>query len=100
VDTPKRLVVLTPLGQRFAAGDVDERRRIWREQVMRLRLFRVTRDLVDRNGGELSRKELLREIGTRLPMEDPETTLDILVAWGRFGGLFVYSEDRGVLGLA
>jgi NitT/TauT family transport system ATP-binding protein len=100
VDTPKRLVVLTPLGQRFAAGDVDERRRVWREQVMKLRLFRVTRELVERNGGELSRKELLQEIGIRLPMEDPETTFNTLVAWARFGGLFVYSEDGGVLGLA
>ena len=100
VDTPKRLVVLTPRGQRFAAADVDERRRIWREQLLQLRLFRVTSELAERNGGEVTRKELMQEIAARLPMEDPETTVDTLVRWGRFGGLFVYSEDRGVLGVA
>ncbi|MFI5184850.1 MAG: AAA-associated domain-containing protein, partial [Vicinamibacteria bacterium] len=74
--------------------------RIWREQLLQLRLFRVTRELAERYGGEVTRKELMQEIAVRLPMEDPETTVDTLVRWGRFGGLFVYSEDRGVLGAA
>ena len=99
VDTPKRLVVLTPLGQRFAAGSVDERKRIWGEQATQLKLFRVTRDLIELHGGELSRDELLQEIGARLPMEDPEATFDTLVVWGRFGGLLTYNDDGGALSI-
>jgi NitT/TauT family transport system ATP-binding protein len=99
VDTPKRLVVLTPLGQRFAAASVDERKAIWGERALQLRLFRVTRDLIELRGGELSREELLQEIGTRLPMEDPEVTFDTLVVWGRFGSLLAYDDDRNVLSL-
>ena len=97
VDTPKRLVVLTPLGQRFAAAPPVDQHRLWREGLLQLRLFKVTRELMELRGGELSRKELLQEISNRLPIEDPETTFDTLVAWARFGGLFNYSEDLGRL---
>jgi NitT/TauT family transport system ATP-binding protein len=97
VDTPRRLVVLTPLGQRFAAAPPVEQRRLWREGVMQLRLFKVTRELMELRGGELSKMELLQEISNRLPTEDPETTFDTLVAWARFGGLFNYSEEQGQL---
>jgi NitT/TauT family transport system ATP-binding protein len=97
VDTPKRLVVLTPLGLRFVAAEQDERQRIWHDQALQLRLFRITRDLLALHGGELRKDELLQEIAARLPMEDAERTFDTLVAWGRFGGLFDYREDQGAL---
>ena len=93
VDTPRRLVVLTPLGQRFAAGSPEEQKRIWGERALALRLFRVTRDLIELHGGELPKKELLQEISNRLPTEDPEATFEILIAWARRGGLFAYSEE-------
>ena len=97
VDTPNRLVVLTPLGHRFAAAPPVDQRRLRREGVMPLRLFKVTRELMELRGGELSKKELLQESSNRLPTQDPETTFDTLVAWARFGGLFNYSEDLGRL---
>jgi len=97
VDTPRRMVILTPLGQRFAAAPPVDQHRLWREGIMRLRLFKVTRELMDIRGGELSKDELLQEISNRLPTEDPEATFETLVAWARFGGLFLYSEDLGRL---
>jgi len=97
VDTPRRLVVLTPLGQRFAAAPPADQQRLWREGLLQLRLFKVTRELMELRGGELTRKELLLEIANRLPTEDPETTFDTLVAWARFGSLFHYSEEQGRL---
>ena len=97
VDTPRRLVTLTPLGQRFTAADPDEQQRLWREGVLQLRLFRVVRELMELRGGELTQKELLQEITSRLPTEDPEATLETLVAWARFGALFAYSEELGRL---
>ena len=42
VDTPQRLVVLTPLGQRFAAAPPVDQHRLWREGLLQLRLFKVT----------------------------------------------------------
>ena len=97
VDTPKRSVNLTPLGRKFVQEGMDERKLIWRDQLLELKLFRVVRELLELREGELSREELVQEITSRLPMEDPELTFETLVAWGRFGELFAYRKDRGVL---
>ena len=97
VDTPKRSVELTPLGRRFVEGGMDERKLIWRDQLLELKLFRVVQELLDLREGDLSREELIQEIAGRLPMEDPELTFETIVAWGRFGELFAYREERGVL---
>ena len=97
VDTPKRSVELTPLGRGFVEASMDERKLIWRAQLMELKLFRVVQELLDLRDGNLSREELIQEIAGRLPMEDPELTFETIVAWGRFGELFAYREDRGVL---
>jgi NitT/TauT family transport system ATP-binding protein len=97
VDTPKRSVVLTPLGREFVQSGMDERKLIWRKQLLDLKLFRVVRELLELREGELSREELIQEIAGRLPMEDPEYTFETIVAWGRFGELFAYRKDRGVL---
>jgi NitT/TauT family transport system ATP-binding protein len=97
VDTPKRGVLLTPLGKRFVNANMDDRKDIWRAQLLELRLFRVVQEMIHLEEGELSEETLLQELATRLPMEDPEKTFETLVAWGRFGELFAYREERGVL---
>jgi NitT/TauT family transport system ATP-binding protein len=97
VDTPKRAVVLMPLGRRFLWADMGERKQIWRQQLLQLRLFQLVHEFIDRNNGELSRHDMLAEVQQRLPGENPEQTFDTLVSWGRFGELFVYREQDGVL---
>jgi len=97
VDTPKRMVLLTPLGTRFIRAGMEERKEIWKERLLDLKLFRVIRDMLEFHEGKLAREEVLAEIHSRLPMENPELTFETLVAWGRFGELFAYREDRGIL---
>ncbi|HCZ34278.1 MAG TPA: hypothetical protein DHV93_13010 [Holophagaceae bacterium] len=97
VDTPKRSVLLTPLGKRFVNANMDDRKDLWRAQLLELRLFRVVKEMLHLEEGELPKEALLQEIATRLPMEDPEATFETIVAWGRFGELFAYREERGVL---
>ena len=97
VDTPKRQVVLTPLGERFVRANMDDRKEIWKAQLLELRLFRLIVELLEMHHGELNRAEVISEIQQRLPMENPELTFETLVTWGRFGELFAYREDRGVL---
>ncbi len=97
VDTPKRSVELTALGRRFVQGGMDERKLIWRDQLMELKLFRVVQEMLELREGVLAREELIQEIASRLPMEDPEVTFETIVAWGRFGELFAYRKERGVL---
>jgi NitT/TauT family transport system ATP-binding protein len=97
VDTPKRGVKFTTLGLQFMAADIDERKDIWRDQLLTLRLFRVVLELLQLREGELSREELLHEISARLPMENAEQTFQTLVAWARFGELFAYREDKEII---
>lgn len=97
VDTPRRSVVLTQLGKKFVAADMDARKDIWKAQLLELKLFRVVKDLIELHDGELNKDELVHELAVRLPMENLELTFGTLVAWGRFGELFAYREDRGVL---
>ncbi|HUK62109.1 MAG TPA: ATP-binding cassette domain-containing protein, partial [Dongiaceae bacterium] len=40
VDTPKRAVLLEPAARRFLAAGAEERKRLWREQLLKLKLFR------------------------------------------------------------
>ncbi|MBP1628263.1 MAG: transporter, ATPase subunit [Holophagaceae bacterium] len=97
VETPKRSVHLTPLGHRFVEAGMDERKLIWRDQLLELKLFRVVREMLDLREGELPKEELIQELSTRLPMEDPEHTFETIVAWGRFAEIFAYREEKEVL---
>jgi len=101
VDTPKRRVMLASLGRRFLAADVPGRRRIWREQILGLRLFRETVELLRRApGARIDRDTALETIVLRLPNEDYEQVFDGLVRWARFGDLLDYDEATGQLSLA
>lgn len=97
VDTPKRQVILNALGQRFVRANMDDRKDIWKAQLLELRLFRMVLELIELHHGELKEDELLSELQQRLPMENSEQTFDTLVTWGRFGEIFAYREERGVL---
>ena len=57
VDTPKRQVVFTPLGQRFVRAGMEERKDLWQQQLMELGLFRVVKDLLGLHDGALSKEE-------------------------------------------
>ena len=83
--------------KRFVNANMDDRKDLWRAQLLELRLFRVVQEMLHLEEGELSKEALLLEISTRLPMEDPEATFETIVAWGRFGELFAYREEQGVL---
>jgi NitT/TauT family transport system ATP-binding protein len=97
VDTPKRQVLLTDLGQRFVRANMDDRKDIWKAQLLELRLFKLVVELVELHHGELKESELRSELQQRLPMEDPDQTFNTLVTWGRFGELFAYREDREMI---
>jgi NitT/TauT family transport system ATP-binding protein len=98
VETPQRLVRLTPLGQRFVRSGMEERKPLWRAQLLKLGLFRAVRDLLEMGRGEVGRDAVIREIRQRLPREDAARLFDVLVGWGRFGELFAYREDTARLG--
>ena len=93
IDTPRRMVTLEPLGKRFVDASPEERKAIWREQLMKLRLFREVRELVQREpSGQVSRELVLETIILRMPQENYEKAFETLIGWARFGDLFAYDE--------
>jgi NitT/TauT family transport system ATP-binding protein len=93
VDTPKRMVELTPVGIRFVKASLQDRHELWQRQLLTIRLFTDTSEMLDRAPGHaLDRDVLLETIALRLPSEDYEKTFDTLMRWGRYGRLLAYDE--------
>jgi len=100
VDTPKRHVVLTPLGSRFVKSGPEERKAIWRERLLTLALVKEIADVLARQPKHaVARDFVLETIVMRIPTEDYEKTFDTLVRWARFGNLFAYDEQAETLSL-
>ena len=100
VDTPKQDVVLTAEGRRFVRADTEEQKRIWREQLLKLRLFQDVYGLLTQQADHAVGADMVRElIIIAMPREDYETMFDTMVRWARFGNLFAYEEDADRLSL-
>jgi NitT/TauT family transport system ATP-binding protein len=92
VDTPRRLVVLTPLGREFAAVHAPDQQRMFREQIKTIRLVQTVLDMLQRVG-PVDRDDLLDHLALHLPNQDPSRLLTTLLQWGRFADLISYDED-------
>jgi NitT/TauT family transport system ATP-binding protein len=94
VDTPKRDVVLTPDGKRFVKATSQQRQVIWREQLLKLRLFKQVYDMMAKHPRKKIDAEVVQEIIIfNLPSENFEKTFETFTHWARFGNLFAYDED-------
>ncbi|HEX3580472.1 MAG TPA: AAA-associated domain-containing protein, partial [Thermoanaerobaculia bacterium] len=99
VDTPKQAVVLTAEGKRFVQAETEDRKTLWHDQLLKLRLFQDVRTLLQREEGEAS-GDLVREmIIIALPREKYEEMFETMVRWARFGNLFAYEDDADRLSL-
>src|SRR5665213_301223 len=94
VDTPKRLVVLTPDGQRFMKATSQERQNIWKEQLLKLSLFKQVNDMLAKHPRKKLDAELVQEIIVlNLPSENLERTFATFIHWTHYGNLFAFDED-------
>src|SRR5262249_18363848 len=92
LDTPKEYVVLTDLGKKFLRADINERKNIFRQQVLGIDLFRYVTSLLDRvQDHRLPRGIVEEQLVLCLPMREAERLFDTIVAWGRFAEILSYS---------
>jgi NitT/TauT family transport system ATP-binding protein len=100
VDTPRRLVVLSPEGSRLVKAGHAERKALFRERIVGLHLFQQVRDALLRGEGRrIDRDFVLELIAVQTPNEDYEAMFDTFVQWARFADLFAYDELTETLGL-
>ena len=101
VDTPRRAITLTPVGKRFLAAALPDRSRMWRDQLLKLGLFRRLTDVIDRQPRRsLDRDFVLEMLALALPDENQERLWATLIAWAQFGGLLDYDAHSDELTLA
>ena len=94
VDTPRRTVVLEAEGRRFVEAPPAERTAIWRERLLKLRLFRQLVSAMEREPDRrIERDAVLEILAIAMPQEDVERVFATLVRWAQAGDLFGY-DDR------
>ena len=98
VDTPKQTVVLTPRGRAFVKASPSERKAVWRGALLELRLFRELHQLAfSRADRSVEREQVLETIVLRVPHENLDRQFKTFVRWARYGKLFDYDEETGLL---
>jgi NitT/TauT family transport system ATP-binding protein len=100
VDTPKRMVVFEPGGRRFVKAGPEERKVIWREHLLKLRLFRDLYQLLQRQPRhEIERDFVLETLVMNMPQENYERTFQTFIRWARYGDLFAYDDQTEMISL-
>ncbi len=94
IDTPKNRVSLTPTGSKFLDADINGRKKLFRQQLQTLSVFRFLEQILkeakdQKLPGEIVQEELV----VRLPTEDLDTLIKTIIHWGRFGELIGYSPE-------
>lgn len=80
---------------------VGVRKAIFREKLLDLLLFQRVRYAIQQaEAHEVDRNYVLELIALNLPSENFEATFETFVNWARFGDLFSWDEDSGVLALS
>jgi NitT/TauT family transport system ATP-binding protein len=90
IDTPKQDVRFTELGRKFMAADRLGKRMIFAEQVFKLRLFHIILALL-KEYEEIDADQVIKDIASALPYDNPEKTFEVMIAWGRYAGLLDYN---------
>jgi NitT/TauT family transport system ATP-binding protein len=103
LDTPREMVLLTDLGKRLLASDMNGRKTLFREQLLRLGLFRFLLQMLNKAEDRKLERDIVEEefvlrLGIRA--EEAERLFDTIVAWGRFGELLGCAPATRALYLA
>jgi len=98
VDTPRRIVQLDTLGRTFLQASAEERKTIWRAQLVQLQLYQhVLAALGQSANHRLERNAVEATIVAHLPGEHHERVFETFIHWGRYANLFSYDEGTQTL---
>lgn len=94
ISTPGADVVLEPLGKKVIETDVNGKKAIVQAQMERLKVFQHFKRLLGNAPHEgVDKDTILEELAILFPSENPKTTFNTLINWGRYGDIFGYSRD-------
>lgn len=92
-------IVLTPLGQHYATANIPERQAIFGRQVLEhVPLIAYIRQGIEQDrSGDLPEDLFLRLLRFTLSESAARKALRIAIEWGRYGDLFEYDFNTGVI---
>ncbi len=94
VDTPKDDVFMMPTGWYFLAAAAPQRKALFRQAIMRLRLFQIlTARLAEAPEERMAADDVKEMLAAMLPYDAPENLFQTIVAWGRFAEILDYDQD-------
>jgi len=94
VETPGADVVLTSTGGQLLRGRINSRKKLVKEQLKKLPIFRAVMEALRRSEDHRADHDAFLEMfAIHLPAEDPETLLKTVIDWGRYAELLGYSPD-------
>ncbi|AIY43642.1 ABC-type nitrate/sulfonate/bicarbonate transport system [Collimonas arenae] len=100
VDTPKHEVNMTTLGWYFLAAPMAARKTLFRKQILRLRLFQMLTTRLNENpGAKVKEDDILEELASLLPYDQPESLFATLISWGRYAEIIDYDQRTGTVHL-
>jgi len=85
---------ITGLGKQVFSGTQEQRKKLLREQMLKLRTFQHVRKMLENaKGGELAAEVVIEQLAVLLPQEQPRQMFTTLLNWGRYGEVFGYSRE-------
>ena len=98
VDTPKDDVIMTEVGWYFLAAPPTVRKTLFRQAIMKLRLFQMLGARLDESpDARVDADEILDELGTLLPYDQPAKLLQTLIAWGRYAEFVDFDQNANAV---
>jgi NitT/TauT family transport system ATP-binding protein len=94
-------ILLTQAARRYVNGDIQQRKAMFAELVQRQvpLIAHIRKVLDERPGHQAPSTRFLAELEDHLSEEEAERVLMRAIDWGRYGELFSYDSDAGVLSL-
>jgi NitT/TauT family transport system ATP-binding protein len=94
-------ITITPLGEEYVAASNPERQTIFGRQLLENvpLVAYICHGLEQDRSGDLPEDLFLRLLRFTLNAEDAESALRVAIEWGRYGNLFEYNFNAGIIHL-
>ncbi len=85
---------LTKIGQDFLASDVNQRKKLFKKQLKKLKVFKeIINILKSQKDKQMDREYFVEIFSTHLPEEEAEELVHTTIDWGRYAELIGYNSD-------
>ena len=91
---------LTIFGEALALGNIDNKKKILREKMIKVEPFKTIIQLLRKYGGSINKDDLLEALSSKFVIEDKDSFFKIILGWGNYTESFEYDSDDGIFSLA